>query len=83
MGSATTDSISPAEAKQRLRAVARSTDVTAWVRRPSRDAVVLVRRRPLRALVLGFVAGLVYGSSPRLQEITAKALEHFLLGPDR
>lgn len=85
MGSATIDPMSPEEAKQRLRAVARSTDtdMIAWARRPSQEAVALVRRRPLRALVLGFVAGVVYGSSPQLQEITAKAIQHFLLGPDR
>ncbi|MDT8399044.1 MAG: hypothetical protein RQ899_10560 [Pseudomonadales bacterium] len=56
------------EAKQHLRELAREGGMSAWV-----------RRRPLRAVACGFVAGIFLASSPRTQDLLVRGLSHQLL----
>ena len=72
MVSATTEPMSPEQAKRRLRAVTRHTSMTVWV-----------RRHPFEALALGFLAGLLFGGCPRAREVTAQSLLRLLPGPRR
>lgn len=72
MDNATSNPLSPEQAKQRLRTVARDNSVAAWV-----------RRRPYRALAAGFLAGLLFGGCPPTCEATARRLLRLLLESER
>lgn len=72
VGSATTEPLSPEQAKRRLRTLARHTGMTAWV-----------RRHPCEALSLGFLAGLLFGNCPQTRQATVRALLRLLSDPPR
>lgn len=72
MGSATTDPVSPAQAKQRLRAAARHAGMAAWM-----------RRHPHEGLAMGFLAGLLFGGCPQVREAATRRLLRHFLGPEK
>lgn len=72
MGGATTDPMSPAQAKQRLRAAARHVGMTTWM-----------RHHPYEGLALGFLAGLLFGGCPQVREAATKRLLRHFLGPEK
>ena len=56
------------EAKRHLRYVAQEAGLSAWV-----------KRKPLRAIALGFVAGVMLGSSPRTRDLVVQNVSRQLL----
>ena len=59
-----TEPLTTDEAKRRLRHAAREAGFSAWA-----------RREPLRVLALGLLAGMIFGSSPRIQDLIIRTLK--------